>query len=388
MKLFPISILTLLFSIIFVGCGGDSLIKNGEIALANANYEEAVKCFKKATKKNPSAAPLFYNLGTAAARAGDTTEAIAAFREVLRFTPGDAEAMESLAAVLRDEGSIDSLKESHELLSQVVELTDISPIEKSRALTSLALTELAFHRSDLALAHLLTAKAITPDYAPAVYNLAKLYANELKQYPLANTTMLKFQAMNTSAPAMMEKAGEFIKSNKTAVEAATQREYVVSKEAEKHMDNAIKEYQNSNFQKTIDSCNKALEIAPRFYDAALYKAYALYSMNRLQDAVNAYALATDLDPTKADAAKMLAHVNYSLGNTKEAIRVLTTIVIPKWPEETYPMQIAAYAFTKENRYYETIAYGNLLIATLKNAQMPTSDFEEWLATIPKVPFKP
>lgn len=385
MKIFTYGFLSFLFltSFLFIGCGSDNLVKKGEDALANADYEAAAKYFKKATKKNPSAIPLFYNLGSAAMRAGDKTEAIAAFREVLRFIPGDSSAMESLAAVLRDEGSIDNLKESHELLSQVVALADISPFEKSRALTSLALTDMAFHRSDLALAHLLTAMAITPNYAPAVYNLAKLYADELKQYPLANTTMLKFQAMDSSDSSMLEKANDFITANKTAVAAAAQKPYVLSNEANNLLSNAINEYNKKNYQKSVDLFNKTLEIAPRSYEAAFYKANALYYMNKMHDSLNAYALAADIDTTKLEAVSTLASVNYSLGNTKEAIRILTTIAIPKWPTDANSIRIATYAFAKENRYYEAVVYGDLLIATLKNAQLPTNDFETWLNSIKK-----
>lgn len=376
-RIFLFSLLSLFSSLFFLGCGSDNLIKDGEKALADKDYKNAIKYFKKAIKKNPSAIPLFYNLGAAAAYAGDTDEAISAFREVLRFSPGDTETMEFLAANLRQEGSIDSLKESHELLSEVITIADISPSEKSRALTSLALTELAFHRPDLALAHLLTARAITPDYAPAIYNLAKLYADELKQYPLANATMLKFQAISTSDPNMREKASEFIKENKLAAEAATQSAYVASPDIENDINNAIKEYQKSNYQKALDSCEKALKISPRDYNAALYKAYALFSMNQLHDALNAFAYASECDSSSSTPINMQAHINYILGNNKEAIRILTTIFIPKWPEEIYPIQVATYSFTKEKRFYEAAAYAELVIATMKNAQIPTAEFEAW-----------
>ena len=146
---------------ILAGCGrGGRDVADGERALAAGEFKKAASIFSAATKAHPSSVPLFYNLGVARALAGDSTAAIAAFRDVLRFVPGDLDASEALAAELRKTGSPAALSEAHDLLEFVLPYRDAAG-DRARTLNTLALVEEALRRDDLALARLLAARADT-----------------------------------------------------------------------------------------------------------------------------------------------------------------------------------------------------------------------------------
>lgn len=186
------------------GCARRHNIEDAEKALANGDYAEAAAQLKAAAKAHPSSVPLLYNLATAQSLAGDSAAAIASFRDVLRFTPGDLDASEALAAELRKGGSATQLGESHELLEFVIGYREGE--EKARALNSLALTEMALHRDDLALARLLAARDAAPDYAPTHYNYALLCARDLNLPAVAMAQLDAFIAAAPDKPELLEAA--------------------------------------------------------------------------------------------------------------------------------------------------------------------------------------
>lgn len=191
---------------LFAGCGDKTPpVEEGERALANGDFKAAAKIFKAAVKAHPSSVPLHYNLGTAQSLAGDTAGAIASFREVLRFTPGDLDASEALAAELRKTGTSDALFESHELLEFVLPYRE-EPAARARLLNSLALTESALHRNDLALARFLAARDAAPGYAPTFYNLGHLCAHDLKIPAMAITWFDAFIAAAPDRPDLVDAA--------------------------------------------------------------------------------------------------------------------------------------------------------------------------------------
>lgn len=373
---------------LFAGCGGEKpTVEEGERALAEGDFKAAAKIFKAAVKEHPSSVPLHYNLGTAQALAGDASGAISSFREVLRFTPGDLDASEALAAALRKTGTADALSEAHELLEFVLPYRE-EAAARARALNSLALVEEALRRDDLALARLLDARASTPAYAPTLYNLGHLCAAKFR-IPAAAAPLL--DAFLASAPDDAEAA-----KRATALrdEAARAVPPPYSHRANEAAAGLIAQggaaYAKKDFAQAEQLFAQAANADPLDFDAIFNRANALVSLNRKDEAAAAFQAAAAINPGHFDAAFWAARIAYSAGDYPRAISLLTTSVIPRWPDEPQPLLYAAYAYAQQRRYYEARLYGALHLAALKKAtpKAKTADFEAWLAKLPDLKFKP
>lgn len=69
----------------------------GALAYENENWEEAVKYLQRSTELNPSYAGSYLMLGRSWAKFGRKTDAIAAYQQVLKLTPDNAEAKMALS---------------------------------------------------------------------------------------------------------------------------------------------------------------------------------------------------------------------------------------------------------------------------------------------------
>lgn len=375
-----------LLAALAAGCNRGGGIEDGEKALALGDYQKAAKCFKDALKAHPSSISLLYNLGTAQALSGDSKGAVASFRDILRFTPGDLDASEALAAELRKSGSPESLLESHDLLDFAVSFRQGS--EKARALNSLALTEMALHRSDLALARLIEAFDVAPGYAPTHYNCAILLLRELNLPGRAAEELEKFAA-SPDAPAKLAEKAKALRvsllpriaapySHKTAPEASA----LAKRGAEAY---AKRDYKSA--EKAFAAASAA---DPLDFESALNRAHSLLALGRTAEARSAYGEASALNPARQDAAFWHPRLAYAEGDCDEAVRLFTGAFIPQWPEDPQGLLYATYAYTKLQRYYEARVYGALYLAVARksNPKAKLSDFEGWLAKLPETKFKP
>ncbi len=370
------------------GCGGgEAAVKKGEEALSRGDYAAAAKCFRKAAKSYPTSVPLFSNLGATLARTGDHQGAIAAFREVLRFSPGDIAASESLAAELRTVGGQDNIVKSHELLTETLELLE-DPRDRARAMNSLSLTESALHRYDMALAHLLLALNESPDYAPTLYNLAKLCSDNLNLPLEAQKYMGEFCASPSAEPARKAKGRAFLANNSQAAALAEPPEHEVPPEVAADIKKGEDEFNKKNYPAAEALFKKALEADPRSYSAAINLANTLNATAKPQQAIEAYETAAAIDPGESTPVRMASVLAYNLDDTEAALRTITLKMLPKWPDDAPSCQIAAYAFAKQARYYESRVFADLYLAIMRNAGKKDAAFQGWIKQLPAVPFKP
>ncbi len=390
-KTFSISALAavLALSAFLAGCGdGKSAVTKGEEALAKGEFKTAAKYFKRAAAKNPNCMPLFYNLGAACALAGDTQGAISAFNEVLRFAPGDPDASEYLAAELAKTGRPEDVAKAHELLSELLSF-DNTPEVKARLYTSLSRCDIALHREDLALGHLLQARMTAPAYAPALFNLAKLQGDVLKLYTQAAATMESFTALSGANPGKVTKAREYCEGIRTLAANAANAPHTDKDDALALINKGAAEYAKNNYKIAEEFFGKALQADPHSYNAALYRAHALLAMNRTDEAAGLYAMAADLNPDAYDPAFMMVRCAYSAGNCEAAIRNLTQVVIPKWPGKPEAYEILSYAYGQTHRYYEARLFGELHVLASKASGKSADAFaKKWLSQLPVVKFAP
>lgn len=379
---------------ILVGCGGRPPVESGEEALARGDYPAAAKFFKAAVKGNPSSVPLLYNLGTAQALAGDHSGAVLSFRDVLRFTPGDLDASEALAAELRQAGSAENLAESHELLDFVIGFRKTGA-ERARALNSLALTEEALHRNDLAVARLVAALGADPGYAPAHYNMADLCAKALKLPIPARAAIDAFLATEPDDAALAAKAAALRDSAaalRVSVAAAIPAPYshATADEAKDFIRRGAEAYAKKDYAKAEELFAQAASADPLAFEARFNRANALLSANRMAEAGAAFGEAAALDPSRFDAAFWQARAAYESGDFAKAIELFTGRVIPSWPNEPQSYLFASYAYAQGQRYYEAEVLGALYAekAAKANPKADTSAFGAWLDKLPKTKFKP
>lgn len=381
------AILIAAMAAVFAGCGGRPPVESGEEALANGDYKSAARFFRAAVKDNPSSVPLFYNLGTAQALAGDTSGAIVSFRDVLRITPGDLDASEALAAELRKKGSAENLAESQELLDFVAGFRQTGA-EKARALNSLALTEKALHRNDLAVARLVAALDADPGYAPARYNFADLCAKTLNLPAPAKAAIDAFLASGPEDAALAAKAAALRDSAAAAIPAPYS--HATADEAKDYIRRGTEAYAKKDYSKSEQLFAQAAEADPLAFEARFKRASALLSANRLAEAGTAFAEAAALDPSSFDAAFWQARLAYAAGDYAKAIELFACRVIPSWPDEPQGYLFASYAYAQEQRYYEAEIFGGLYVAKAAKAKpkIGTADFKSWLDKLPKTKFKP
>lgn len=85
----------------------DEWLKKGNTAYQAKDYDEAIKCYKKATELDPAFASAFYNLGIIYAEKKLPDESIAAYKKVLTIKPDYHAARNNLASVYIQKGKID-----------------------------------------------------------------------------------------------------------------------------------------------------------------------------------------------------------------------------------------------------------------------------------------
>lgn len=368
------------------GCGREKLtVEDGERALASGDFQTAAKAFISAVKEHPTSVPLYYNLGRAQSLAGDTSGAIASFREVLRFTPGDLDASEALAAELRKVGGNDALAESHELLDFVLPYREDS-ISRARVLNSLALTEEALHRNDLALGHLLLARIAAPEYAPSFFNLGHL-AIALRQPVVAQRYLEAFLATKPRESAMATKATAMLAE--ATKSAPPPYSHTATPEAAALVKKGIEAYDRRDYANAESIFIKAIAEDPLEFDAIFNRANALYALGRKDEAVRAFDEASALKPDHFEANFSRASVAYSTANYAKAIEILTTETLIRWPDSPKPFITAAYSFAQLRRYYEAKIFGAIYVAVAKAAspKSKTKDFEVWLSQLGDPKFK-
>lgn len=85
----------------------DEWLNKGNTAYEAKDYDEAIKCYKKATELDPSFASAYYNLGIIYAAKGMLDESITAYKKVLNIKPDYYAARNNLGAIYIKQGMLD-----------------------------------------------------------------------------------------------------------------------------------------------------------------------------------------------------------------------------------------------------------------------------------------
>lgn len=85
----------------------DQWLTKGNAAYQAKNYDEAMKCYQKATALDPGFGSAYYNLGIVYAEKGMLDEAIAAYKQVLTIRPDYFAASNNLSTAYMKKGMVD-----------------------------------------------------------------------------------------------------------------------------------------------------------------------------------------------------------------------------------------------------------------------------------------
>jgi len=97
----------------------DEWLSKGNTAYQAKEYDEAIKCYKKATELDPSFASAFYNLGIIYNAKGMIDESISAYKHVLTIKPDYHAARNNLGLIYQRKGMIDeAMSEFKQILSK------------------------------------------------------------------------------------------------------------------------------------------------------------------------------------------------------------------------------------------------------------------------------
>lgn len=85
-----------LLLIVALGARATELTDSADIAYDSANYDRAIELYSQALADEGSSSDLYYNLGNAYYRAGNSAQAILAYERALRLDPANSEAKANL----------------------------------------------------------------------------------------------------------------------------------------------------------------------------------------------------------------------------------------------------------------------------------------------------
>ncbi len=366
------------------GCGNsEKAAEKGEAALREGKYAAAAKSLDVAARKTQPTSHLYYNLGAAKALSGDSAGAIRAFENASNMDLSNLDAVEFRAKVLADNGDFAA---AHELLDRIIDEAS-DPATRVRILNALAVVEHSLHRDDLACVRLAQAIRMDSEYAPAYYNFAHFLEEAYQLHAAALANIAKFCEKAKGDNPARGKAEEF----KALVESADKRSplpppHTSTAKANKLIKQGADAYARSKWTLAEESFAKALDADPESYEAASYLAATRYAARHYDAAAEAYAKAAEIAPAQFDPVFMQGHIAYSLGNAARAIQILTTVAIPRWPDNPKSYEIAAYALATERRYYEARVYGMVYIDLSKAAGTNVSAFEKWFDSLPLIAF--
>ena len=203
-------ILSLLVSVLLTGCTppGPRAVLDGRRLLEEGDYPKAVEKLKTATVLMPTNAPAWNYLGLAYHRAGQPTNAVAAYTRALALNRDLLEARYNLGCLWLDENNLDAAKSEFTaytlrrgnsvegwLKLGTVQLRgrDATGAEKSyrealrlsaqnvEALNGLGLVQLQRNRPREAAQQFAIAVKLQPDYGPALLNLATVLHQHLNE---------------------------------------------------------------------------------------------------------------------------------------------------------------------------------------------------------------
>jgi tetratricopeptide (TPR) repeat protein len=370
----------LLLSLAAAGCGAFSprhAVRDGEAALKDHNYEAAVRHFNRAVRRLPNDATLHYNLATAHFLLGSFVPAEAALKQVLTLEPGNLNARELQAQIALHRS------EWAKARTLFTELLAATPQARARYLTALSNVERGAARYDLARVRLLQAIKSDWKYAPAHYNLARLYRDHFRLTDEAADEIELFLRMVNSSDPLKAEAAKMLEALRLTQKNTRTPPPAEHRDAEKAAVR-VKEGDRAGAARAWPRAEKAYRDAlaadPQCAPAALGLGQTLLSQSEYRQALDAFRQATVLNPGLADAFYQGALAALELKDLPEAGRLLNQAAA-KWPDRYGFFALLATLRSAENNPHGARAYGEYYLQLAPVGEQ-RKRYELWLSTLP------
>jgi tetratricopeptide (TPR) repeat protein len=335
--LFTITVIVLAALTLGTGCGRDPL-DAGIRAVENGNLPKAEALFATMLEQDPGDVSALMNLSIVRLKTGNTEAALSGFRQVADQTTEDVLPLAYMADIYMDNNR---WREAAEVLNEATRRDSRSPaIMTAQALVELYTTGAASARDRLV--HVL---AMAPSYAPALFNMAVIERDWLKNpvegrkyfqrylaiakndshTPIARAALLERatpptrKAVSAELPPAPAK-----KLPPVAVPAPpTARDPKMATEA---FTLAVRYHQSHDTEKAIREYSRALQYDPMRASAHFNLGLLLREKGDLEKARDSFEHALECAPGMTDARYMLGLILNTLGDESGATTQFTTIL--------------------------------------------------------------
>jgi tetratricopeptide (TPR) repeat protein len=288
---------------------------NVGVALGQAGrIEEAVAQYKQALRFNPDYAAAHCNLGNALAQTGKIEEAIAHYEQALRIKPDYAEAHNDLGTALAQTGKIEEAIAHYEQALRINPDFALTHYNFGVALLGLGKVPEAVEEYEQAL-------RIKPDYPEAHNNLGTaLYQmgqvqDAIGHYEEALRIRPDYAKAHYNLGLALWQAGQL----RGAIGHYEQALRINPDFTEVHVNLGIALSQVGSNQDALAHFMEALRLRPDSPEVHRNLGQALFQTGRVQDAINHYEQALRINPDYAETHFNLGLALEKLGRTAEAI---------------------------------------------------------------------
>jgi tetratricopeptide (TPR) repeat protein len=321
------------------GCGRDPL-DAGIKAVENGNLPKAETLFAKVLEQDPGDVSALMNLSIVRLKTGNTEAALSGFRQVADQATEDVRPLAYMAEIYMDNNR---WREATEILNEATRRDSRSPaIMTAQALVDLYTTGAASARDRLV--HVL---AMAPSYAPALFNMAVIERDWLKNpvegrkyfqrylaiakndshTPIARAALLERATPPTRKAVSVEvpptPAQKPAPALAPAPVPATVRDPKIATEA---FTQAVRYHQSHDTDKAIREYYRALQNDPMMARAHFNLGLLLREKGDLEKARDSFEHALECAPGMTDARYMLGLILNTLGDDSRAITQFTTIL--------------------------------------------------------------
>jgi tetratricopeptide (TPR) repeat protein len=329
----------------------------GIVELEKGRPAKAVKWLEKAVGEEPGSATACANLGIAYYQLKKTEAALEQFQKAANLAPKDARALEYVALIQVENGR---WNEAREALVQAYQRVPLSP----RVLTAMANVELQLKGADAALPWLKQALAVSPPYAPALYNMAVLQRDAFNNPAEAQSHIERYRKVAGKESKVKDvrrflseraplRAGAAQRAESSAIgtpalkfKKQTARDTAAAIEANRQ---GLTYYQQRDWNRAIYYFTRAVESDPLQPNAYYNLGLAYRENGEGANARDAFIYALDLKPDLHNARYMLALALKDLHQTDSAIGQLNKVLAAQPSHADAQLALGLIYYNKGNR---------------------------------------
>ena len=316
------------------GCGRDSL-EAGIRAIENGNLPKAETLFAKVLEQDPGDVSALMNLSIVRLKTGNTEAALSGFRQIADLATEDVRPLAYMASLYIDNNR---WREATDILNEASRRDSRSPA----IMTAQALVELYTTGATAARDRLTHVLAMAPSYAPALFNMAVIERDWLKNpiegrkyfqrylavakndshTPIARAALLERMATPTMRkPIPSEVLPEAPPAPKPAPVAVRDPQ-----KAAEAFGLAVRSHQSRDMNKAMMEYSRAIQNDPMMARAHFNLGLLLNEKGDLEKARDSFEHALECAPGMTDARYMLGLILNTLGDDTRAVTQFTTIL--------------------------------------------------------------